>query len=62
LVEERFQRIEVQLEALMEAVGVLAHGLEGRPTADPLSSNTEEAARQAHEFLLLAKSASRQRP
>lgn len=61
-VEERLQRLEVQVEALMEAVSMLAHGLEHRPTAEPQSTETEEAARRAHEFLLLARSASRQQP
>jgi hypothetical protein len=56
------QRLEVQVEALMEAVGVLARALEGRPAAEPQSVNVEEAARRAHEFLLLAKSVSGQRP
>jgi hypothetical protein len=60
--EERLQRLEVQVEALMEAVGVLARALEGGPAPEPQSVNTEEAARRAHEFLLLAKSVSGQRP
>lgn len=60
--EDRLQRLEVQVEALMEAVGVLARALEGGPAAEPQSVNIEEAARRAHEFLLLAKSVSGQRP
>ena len=62
LSEERLQRLEVQVEALMEAVGVLARALEGGPAPELQSVNTEEAARRAHELLLLAKSASGQRP
>jgi len=46
----------------MEAVGMLAHGLENGPSAEPQSLSTKEAARQAHELLLLAKSASGQKP
>lgn len=59
---ERLQRLEVQVEALMDAVEALAHGLEDGPAAEPGSMNAEHAARRAHEFLLLAKSVSRQRP
>ena len=55
------QRLEVQVETLTEAVSVLAHGLEHGPAAEPLSTTAEEAARRAHELVLLAKSASRQR-
>jgi hypothetical protein len=56
------QRLEVQVEALMEGVGVLARALEGGPPAEAQSVNIEEAARRAHEFLLLAESVSGQRP
>ena len=59
--EDRLQRLEVQVETLTEAVSVLAHGLERGPTSEPLSTNAEAAARRAHELVLLAKSASRQR-
>lgn len=53
------RRLEVQVEALMEAVEVLAHGLEDGPAAEPQRVSTAEAARRAHELLLLAKSVSR---
>jgi hypothetical protein len=62
MVEERLQRLEVQVETLTEAVSVLAHGLERGPASEPLSTDAEEASRRAHELVLLAKSASRQRP
>lgn len=60
--EERLQRLEVQVEALMDAVEALTHGLEDGPTAEPGSMSAEHAARRAHELLLLAKSVSRPRP
>jgi hypothetical protein len=44
------------MEALIEAVGVLARGLEGGPMAEPRNQYTEEAARHAHELLPLAES------
>lgn len=53
---ERVRRLEVQVTALAEAVGVLARGLESSPVAEPRNRHAEEAARQAHELLLLAKS------
>jgi exonuclease VII small subunit len=54
---ERVRRLEDQLAALTEAVEVLARGLESSPMAEPRNRHIEEAARQAHELLLLAKSA-----
>src|SRR5208282_133032 len=61
-VEARVRRLEVQVERLTEAIEVLAHGLEGGPMAEPRNHHTEEAARRAHELLLLAKSAPPDRP
>jgi hypothetical protein len=55
--EERVHRLEAQMEALVEAVEVLARGLENGPMAEPQNRHTEEAARRTHELLLLAKSA-----
>jgi hypothetical protein len=55
--EERVHRLEAQLEALVEAVEVLARGLETGPMAEPRDRHAEEAARRTHELLLLAKSA-----
>jgi len=54
---ERVRRLEGQIAALAEAVGVLARGLESGPMAGPPNRHIEEAARRAHELLLLAKSA-----
>lgn len=55
-VENRIGQLEAQMEVLVEAVGVLARGLEGGPMAEPRNQHIEEAARHAHELLLLAKS------
>ena len=54
---ERVHRLEDQLATLTEAVEVLARGLESNPLAEPPDRHIEEAARRAHELLLLAKSA-----
>ena len=54
---ERVRRLEDQLTALTEAVEVLTRGLESSPMAEPPNHHIEEAARRAHELLLLAKSA-----
>jgi len=47
------------MDALAEAVEVLARGLEGSPMAEPENHPARDAARRAHELLLLAKSARR---
>jgi hypothetical protein len=49
------RRLEARVNALAEAVEVLARGLEGSPIAEPGNHPAREAARQAHELLLLAK-------
>jgi hypothetical protein len=54
---DRVHRLEAQMEALVEAVQVLARGLENGPMAEPRNRHAEEAARRTHELLLLAKSA-----
>jgi len=54
---ERVHRLEDQMAALTEALEVLARGLESSPMAGPPNHHIEEAARRAHELLLLAKSA-----
>jgi len=54
---ERVRRLEGQLTALTEAVEVLTRGLESSPMAEPPNHHIEEAARRAHELLLLAKPA-----
>ena len=50
------------MEALIEAVEVLARGLERGPMDEPHNTRTEEAARRTHELLLLAKSAPPDQP
>jgi hypothetical protein len=55
-VERRVRRLEAQLEALAEAVEVLARGLEGGPMAEPEDFRPEKAARRARELLLLVES------
>ncbi len=47
--------LEARVDALAEAVDVLVRGLEGSPMAEPENHLVREAARQAHELLLLAK-------
>jgi hypothetical protein len=54
--EDRMRQLEAEMEALIEAVEVLTRGLEGGPIGEPRNKGTEEAARRAHELLLLAKS------
>jgi hypothetical protein len=52
---DRLRRLEARVDALAEAVEVLARGLEGSPMAEPVNPPAREAARRAHELLLLAK-------
>ncbi len=52
---EGLRRLEARMDALAEAVEVLARGLEGSPMAEPENHPVREAARRAHELLLLAK-------
>ena len=54
---ERVRRLETQLTALTEAVEVLTRGLESSPMAEPPDHHIEQAARRAHELLLLPKPA-----
>jgi hypothetical protein len=60
--EERVHRLEAQADVLAEAIEVLARGLEGGPMTEPRNRQAEEAARRAHELLLLARSAPPGRP
>ena len=60
--EERVHRLEVQADALAEAIEVLTRGLEGGPMAEPRNRHAEEAARRAHELLILARSVPPDRP
>jgi hypothetical protein len=50
---DRLPRLEARVDALAEAVEVLARGLEGSPMAEPENHPAREAARRAHELLLL---------
>jgi hypothetical protein len=49
------RQLEARVDALIDAVEVLARGLEGGPMATPEDRKPEEAARRARELLLLAK-------
>jgi hypothetical protein len=53
--EERVRALEVRLEAVADAVSVLAHGLEDLPTAEPRGPSAAAAARRAYELLLIAE-------
>ena len=57
--DRRVRLLETRVEAIAEAVEVLARGLEGSPMAEPENATARESARQAHELLLLAKSGRR---
>ncbi len=61
-VEQRLRGLEMQVEALTDAVDALARGLGEAPDAEPLGGHAAEAGRRARELLLLAKSASPERP
>jgi hypothetical protein len=52
---ERVRLLEGRLAAVADAVSVLAHGLEDLPMAKPGGRSTAEAARRAHDLLLLAE-------
>jgi len=58
-IDRRLGRLEARVDALAEAVEVLVRGLEGSPMAEPENYPAREAARRAHELLLLAKSGRR---
>jgi hypothetical protein len=58
-IERRVRLLEARVEAIAEAVEVLARGIEGSPMAEPEKHPAREAARRAHELLLLAKSGRR---
>ena len=53
----RVQRLEAQVTSLVEALRVLAHGLEAAPGAAPDERQASHAARQAYELLLAGRSA-----
>ena len=54
-IDRRMRLLEARVEAIAEAIGVLARGLEGGPMAEPEDFRPQEAARRARELLLLAK-------
>jgi hypothetical protein len=61
--DQRIDRLEGQVGALIEAVEVLARGFEDAPMATQRSEADEErAARRAHELLLLVKAARSEGP
>lgn len=59
--DRRVRLLETRVEAIAEAVEVLARGLEGSPMAEPEDFRPEEAARRARELLLLTKPGRRDR-
>jgi hypothetical protein len=58
-IERRVRLLEARVETPAEAVEVLARGLEGSPMSEPEDFRPKEAAKQARELLLLAKSGRR---
>lgn len=52
---ERVHALEERLTAVTDAVRTLAHGLQDAPTAEPGGRPAAEAARRAHELLLMAE-------
>jgi hypothetical protein len=55
VMEMRLRRLEDQVATLTTAIRVLAHSLEDGPLAEPGKRQVAEAARQAHDLLLLVK-------
>lgn len=55
--DQRVRRLETQAGILIEALQVLARGLEEGPLAEPEDDRTARAARRTHELALLARSA-----
>lgn len=51
--EKRVSRLETRTEAVAEAIRLLAHGLEEGPLAEPGEKTVTEAARRAHELVLV---------
>jgi hypothetical protein len=54
-IDKRVRLLEVRVEAIAEAVEVLARGLAGGPMAEPEDGRPGEAARRARELLLLTR-------
>lgn len=53
--DRRVRLLEARVEAIAEAVEVLARGFEGSPMAGPEDLRPQEAASRARELLLLAR-------
>lgn len=53
--EERVHALEERVTALADAVRLLARGLEDVPTIEPGQRQAAEAARRAHELLLVTE-------
>jgi hypothetical protein len=63
ILEQRLGRLEGEIEALIEAVEVLASAFEDAPVgAERSEADEERAARRAHELLLLVKAARHESP
>lgn len=52
---KRVRRLEAQRATLTDAVEALARALESSPADEPANHHIEQAARHAHELLLLSK-------
>jgi hypothetical protein len=52
--EERIRALEDQVRTLSDVTRILARGLEDLPTAEPGQRPAADAARRAHELLLVA--------
>ena len=58
--DRRVRLLEARVEAIAEAVEVLARGFEGSPMAEPEDFRPREAASRARELLLLARQGRRE--
>lgn len=58
--DKRVRLLETRVEAIAEAVEVLARGLESNPMAEPEDFRPQEAASRARELLLLARPSRRE--
>lgn len=56
--EERVHHLETQVATLVDALRVLARGLEDGPMTEPGDRTVGEAARHAHDLLLAARAPS----
>ena len=53
--EERVHLLEAKVAALTDAMSVLTRGLEGGPLAEPDGRQMVDAARKAHDLVLVAR-------